>query len=180
VTYQDGGATRIRRIVAVDAEWPRLTIDAGGLIQPGALGSTRLSDPKKAARNYGPIPEAHQLHHIVPDEVVKKHPLFEQARTRGTPPYDLDYKPNLIALPESRIAQIKAESTGLPLHNGSHPDYSSLVGEICERVARRLAGLYGSLERVPAEHLTKAAQGAEALARDLLGSWITTRGEKLK
>ena len=63
-------------------------------------GSNRISDAKAMKDNYravhGDIPDGHQLHHIIPDNVVQRNPLAKEARKRG---YDLDRVTNLEALP---------------------------------------------------------------------------------
>ncbi|MCW5805423.1 MAG: AHH domain-containing protein [Deltaproteobacteria bacterium] len=175
----------LRRTHADDAVWPRLSVDETGRIQKGNPASNRLSNPSTAARNFGPIPDDHQLHHLVPDGVVRSHPLFDHARRRGIPPYDLDRKSNLIALPENDAARrrpntVGQDSSALPLHNGDHPAYSELIRKIAEASAAFLEQQYGNLDAAPGNALAVATREVEARAHEVIVLWQTHYGYRLR
>jgi hypothetical protein len=173
------GKTFIRRLVANDKEFPRLTIE-NGKIKIGKPGSTRISKPGALAKSLGERPPEHQAHHAVPDDVVKSEPLFEEARKHG---YDLDRARNGTYLPETASARAQVPASAkLPLHSGSHPVYNSLAREFTQRVlADLLEEFPGSkLSEIPAEQILEAAAVIEDLMQDALQKWTTTHGDKLR
>ena len=83
--FERNGRTFLARTNADDALYPKLTVDEDGVIRLGGATSRRISKPGELAKALGPRPLNHEAHHLVPDAVVRDHPLFE-AGTRGSPP----------------------------------------------------------------------------------------------
>lgn len=179
-SFTRGGKTFLRRISGDDARFARLTVDENGLIQAGRSVSRRVSRPGVLAANIGSRPARHQAHHVVPDQVVRDHPLFDMARRRGRPPYDLDNAGNGAYLAETPADRVAGISDSLPTHSGSHPTYSSLATREADGVMGRLIQRYGSLDNVPPEMLTSAAHDVERRMREQLGQWMSTHGDALR
>jgi Domain of unknown function (DUF4157)/A nuclease family of the HNH/ENDO VII superfamily with conserved AHH len=178
-TFERDGSTFLRRTTADETRFARLTVDSEGFVRFGRAESARLSSPAKMVKALRDIPEGFQRHHIVPDEIVRKNPLFQEARTRGVPPYDLDAAENLIGLPNSAKAADAAGAAELPLHSGSHPTYSRLANDEANAALNDLIELYGSVDKIPGEQLTSAARNVEAAMRDEILTWKVTHGGKL-
>jgi hypothetical protein len=186
--YQVDKNNVIYRLDAQDGH-AALRLDSDGNIQEvaGRRAADRLSNPTQMQNNYiarhGAIPKEHQLHHLIPDAVVRDHELAKLAREKAG--YDLDDANNLIALPYTgdalKNAQVKI------IHLGSHSKWSNHAEEVLERELKRLKQNLGTddfstvpdTKLIPA--LEKAMQNAEEqLAKDLkdvnLGrqeGWIT-------
>jgi hypothetical protein len=186
--YRVGKNNVIYRLNAQDGH-TALRVDADGNIQEvvGRRAVDRLSNPTQMQNNYiarhGAIPKEHQLHHLIPDAVVRDHKLAKLAREKAG--YDLDDANNLIALPYTgdalKNAQVKI------VHLGSHSKWSKHATEVLGDELRQLKKMLGTtdLSKVPDEKLipalNKAMQNAEKrLGEDLkdinLGrqkGWIT-------
>ncbi|WP_028973396.1 AHH domain-containing protein [Spirochaeta cellobiosiphila] len=72
----------------------------------------------------------HEAHHIVPDAVVRDHPLFQLARKLDSQPYDIDNLDNGVMLAKTGYSKIEGISEGLPFHSGSHPVYNDLANKV--------------------------------------------------
>ncbi|MCP4131389.1 MAG: DUF4157 domain-containing protein, partial [bacterium] len=103
----------------------QLFIDDYGIIRMGT-GSIRLSKSGKLrealVKALGRNLPGHQAHHLVPDQVVKESPLFREALERFI--YNIDNAHNGILLPEAVEFAKKYGTGNLPLHCGSHPNYT--------------------------------------------------------
>ena len=140
-------------------------------------GSNRISDAKAMKDNYravhGDIPDGHQLHHIIPDNVVQRNPLAKEARKRG---YDLDRVTNLEALP----------SYGKPgelVHRGPHSKWDDHVEEVLEKAKRKLLKKHrvNSVEQLPDEALENGLKSAERkLQKDLVNTKLGLKEGWLK
>jgi hypothetical protein len=143
-----------------------------GKILEGMEGSNRISRSGALRRSLAGqagrdmLPD-HVAHHLVPDEVVRKHPLFEHARRRGDPPYDLDNASNGVEL--RRNADVDGD-VGMPTHSGSHPEWNRLASSFADRVRTQLVREHGSLDAVPAADLTSGARAVEEFMRGELRS----------
>ena len=136
---------------------------------PAKNGSNRISNANDMKTNYkavhGDIPDGHQLHHIIPDNVVQKHPLAKEARKRG---YDLDRATNLEALP----------SYGKPgelVHRGPHKEWDRHVERVLNDKRRELLQdpRYNTVEDIPDKALEQAFKSAERkLRKDLLNTQL--------
>ena len=108
-------------------------------------GSNRISDANAMKRNYkavhGDIPADHQLHHIIPDNVVQRNSLAREAYKRG---YDLDRASNLEALP-------KYGKPGELVHRGPHSKWDDHVEEVLSEKTKPLLKKYkvNSVEKLP-------------------------------
>lgn len=174
------GKTIIRRLNGDDANFARLTVDDKGLIQAGKAASRRISKPGAVRTILGERPPKHQGHHVMPDEVSRDHPLMKAARENGKPPYEIDTKSNLVYLAEAEEFKIEGVSDGLPLHKGSHPDYSLLVSLEADTEMSYLIDEFGSLGKVPPEVLSESALEVEERAWHILEGWVKKYGAKLK
>ncbi len=101
-----------------------------------------------------------QAHHIVPGEFEKHgHPFVMKAIDGG---WDIDGAGNGIALPK---LDEDAARLGLPAHRGSHPNYSSLVGDRLDDLNRQAIDESWSNQRC-AQELQKLA---DQLRQELFG-----------
>ena len=171
-----GGRQILRRATADDARWPPLHVDRQGRIQVGP--PQRLSVPGALRRALGLGPAHHQGHHVVPDQVVRDHPLFLEARRRPRP-YNVDQKSNGAYLPDAPGYRVP-NAPELPVHNGAHPKYTMLAVREANLVQQRLIERYGSLRNVPDDVLENATVVVEARMRKILSEWTTTTGERLE
>jgi hypothetical protein len=181
-TYYCNGRTFLRRKDGNSDKFAQLTVDEKGLIQPGA--SQRLSQPGALERAMekvgGPRPPGHQAHHTVPDAVVRDHPLFQAARTRGAPPYDLDSASNGAYLPETQADRARVPaSKDPPLHNGCHPQYSDMAKQFADVELTKLVQQHGDIKNIPANKLAEAARKVEQAMQSLIKSWVKNHGDKL-
>lgn len=178
-TYQRGGKTFIRRAEANDQLFARIGVDENGLITAGRPASRRVSRPGALARALGERPPRHQAHHVVPDEIVRDHPLFDAARRRGQPPYAVDDASNGVYLAEGEQFRVVGVSDDLPLHSGSHREYNELARTEADQMSNALIRDYGSLGQVPPEVLSNAAHEVQERMWTHLQSWMDTHGRKL-
>jgi A nuclease family of the HNH/ENDO VII superfamily with conserved AHH len=149
------GGSSLRRAVADDEHFAQLHVDGGGLIQPGAV--PRVSNGFETAQSVDGIlarngltqrPPHHQAHHVVPDEVVRKHPLMREAHRRGL--FKPDAPENIALLAERQTNgmvpnKVPGLSEGLPRHQGAHPKYTEMVTQAANLVRDRLIRGAGAL-----------------------------------
>lgn len=146
---QDGKTLRRKN---VDEGYTQLQIDKNGVIQQGAgKVSDRLSNSGKAKKNLerslgSQIPDGHQVHHLIPDSIVRDHELTQLAQQFG---YDLDRASNLMALPYTDEAFV---------HLGSHPQWSKHVEKVLKNKIDELKQSFGTdnLKDVPPDALKEA------------------------
>jgi hypothetical protein len=106
--------------------------------------------------------ERTQIHHIIPDKVMRNTELGRAARAAG---YDLDRAENLMALPNRRTFDPAKDAVG---HWSKHSKYSKAVESKMEDVARRLKDQYTSLENVPKDVLEREMRKIETEFRQKL------------
>jgi hypothetical protein len=112
------------------------------------VGGQRSPGSWERRNRRGDEGDRHQAHHLVTDAIVRDSPLFLAARERGVPPYDVDTKSNGIWLPDSPDARTSA-TKNLPVHSGSHGDYSKIAMREAEREAKQLEARSGRSTRCP-------------------------------
>lgn len=116
----------------------------------------RLSEgqEKEYRANAGAQP-GDDAHHIIPDNLVRRHKLMVHARNAG---YDLNYPGNMIALP--------ANPTGAKVgHNTDHPKYDAEVIGLLNENMKRLNREHGSLRNAPPSEVLDAVRKIEAEMR---------------
>lgn len=118
------------------------------------LKSNRLSEREK----YDDGLPGTQVHHIIPDNLVRRHPLMAAARKAG---YDLDHDGNLISMPD-------AAKDGEVAHTTDHPNYDAEVYGALQEATKRLRKEHGSLEEVPADALLEEVRKVEDAMRERL------------
>ena len=80
-----------------------------------------------------------QVHHAIPDNLARHHPLMARARSLG---YDLDHAGNLLNMPK--------KSDGYRIaHRTNHPDYDAEVFALLQEAEKRLKKAHGSLKEAP-------------------------------
>ena len=162
-----GGYTLRRAASWAERGNPELHLDAEGIIKEGKspdrerLSTGALSDRMEKVGI--PLPPGFQAHHLIPDEVARTHPLAQAARARGVPPWDLDNPENGIALPGSPE---KVGTTGLPVHRGSHREYTFYARDALKTAQDALEAQYGGLDKVPPEVLVQTMKTLEKQLRD--------------
>jgi len=159
----------IRRLEADDKKFEPLTVDDAKTIQLGHAGSNRISKPGELAKNLGGAEEGYQAHHLVPDAVVREHPLCKMAMDRGSPPYNLDAASNGIKLPATEEA--KKASPKLPMHSGSHPQWNAFANDLLDAKLDSLKEKFGDAKSIPAASLTTAVKQTEDRLRREITSW---------
>lgn len=96
------------------------------------------------------------VHHLIPDELVRSHPLADAARKQG---YDLDRASNLKGLPKSKdLTDVDAGEVG---HWSNHPKYTEMVKAELDAVEAKLKTKYGSLDKVPKDELLEEMRKIE-------------------
>jgi hypothetical protein len=168
ISEPGGGYTLRRASTWAGKGNPELHLDGEGIIKegkspdrervstPGALGD-RMETAGVA------LPKGFQAHHLIPDEVARTHPLAQAARSRGVPPWDIDSANNGIALPGSPD---KVGSSGLPVHRGSHANYTEHTKRTLKTAQDALELQYGGLDKVPPEVLALTMNELEKQLRD--------------
>ena len=99
-------------------------------------------------------PEDCQAHHLIPDEVVRKHPILQYLRKQYGDLY-FDKAENGIFLPSKRNTNHPTYLKSLPTHRGPHPRYTQQVILRLNKLEGKLIEKYGSLEKVPLSILEK-------------------------
>jgi hypothetical protein len=167
VSEPGGGYTLKRASSWAGKGNPELHLDAEGIIKEGKSPEReRVSTPGALGDRMETagvmLPKGFQAHHLIPDEVARTHPLAQAARSRGVPPWDIDSADNGIALPGSPD---KVGTTGLPVHRGSHRNYTEHAARTLKAAQDALERQYGGLDKVPPEALTQAMKGVEVQLR---------------
>lgn len=95
--------------------------------------------------------------------------------------YDLDRASNGVYLPESKPARAaNPGSNGLPLHQGSHPQYTLAANTRANRILDRLLEKYGTLDQIPVDEIRRAASQLEMDMSGVINGWTSSFGDKLK
>lgn len=114
------------------------------------LKSERIAD-EATYRKAGHPGDGDQVHHIIPDNLVRHHPLMARARALG---YDLDNPDNLLPMP--------AKAGGAIAHNTDHPEYDAEVFGALQAAEKRLRREYGPLDKAPRDKVLDAVHKVEA------------------
>ncbi len=166
-----------------DRRFVQLTVDGEGVIRVGPARSPRITKAERRTESIASLlknngltrrPPHHQAHHVVPDEIVRKHDLMREAHKRKL--FDPDAPENIALLAERRANgavpdKVPGLSEGLPRHQGSHRVYSDDVMDAATRVLGRLLQHHGTLDKVPDEALKKAASEVLEESWEILKNW---------
>lgn len=122
------GSKGIRRLNAKDKRFQKLRVVDGKIVS-GKV-SNRISVPSRMIANMKKalgqdIPKNHQIHHLAPDNVVQKHPLYQELMARGL--FDIDQESNLRALANKTGDKVEGISDLYPRHYSSHKEWDALV-----------------------------------------------------
>ncbi len=107
--YKIGGRTFLRRKVSDDRRFVQLTVE-DGVIRVGPARSPRITKAERRTESIASLlknngltrrPPHHQAHHVVPDEIVRKHPLMREAHKRGV--FDPDAPDNIACWPSAGL-----------------------------------------------------------------------------
>jgi A nuclease family of the HNH/ENDO VII superfamily with conserved AHH len=157
--------------------FPPLTVKDGVvMLQTGQ--STRLSVFSRYKKNYlewveqtqgkaartaaeQRIADGNQLHHLVPDAVVRENRLTKELMKRAKT-YTLDRGTNILDMPV-----VHDPKTGKIVHLGSHPKFNKHVDGLLNLEIRDLTGRGAiPLEKVKVEDINKALRHVEDRLRD--------------
>ncbi len=176
IIVTEGLRRYIKRINAADPNLPRLSVDEKGIIVR-YTGSNRVSNSGTFSRNLekvlGKMPENHQRHHLVPDNVARTSSLHIEARSRGI--YSVDRATNGVYLAVTAEDMVEGVSKNLPTHNGSHPKFDENVEEMIEFEVTKLKATYPDLSKVPDDVLINALLDIEDKANSILAKWKTPK-----
>ncbi len=135
---------------------PQIHIEEVGgkqIIKPGAASaSARLSNANAMKNNYiakfGKIATGHQIHHIIPDAIVRRNELAKTAYDKGI--FDLDRATNLQAFASTGAA-------GEIVHRGPHDKWSNYVDAVLKDEQKKLLRKYkvAELKDIPEATLEK-------------------------
>lgn len=93
-------------------------------------------------RVYGPLKPGHQIHHLVPDNLMRDHALGQAAQRAGV---DLDRARNLMGLPGKEAYRTGGDAG----HWSSHPEFDLVVTKRMDKLTADLEKQFGSLDLVP-------------------------------
>ena len=174
------GSFLIRRDDAKDDKFQKLSIEPVNengkivnYIRKGSPGSERISKSSEMDKNFGKAKPGYNRHHLIPDEVVRKHTLTKAAMNRGVPKYNLDAATNLIYLPSSEVEKNKPKNKDLPLHSGSHPKWNEHARNRLDIQLSILKRKHSKLEQTPDENLTTSVKKVESRLRVDLKIWAS-------
>jgi len=127
----------IVRKVGDNQRFTPLTIDANGRVQVNVV--ERLSNGNTMKKNFkatwGPIPAGHWIHHLIPDTLIRNHPVGQALQKLG---YDLDHAANLMSLPGKRVFDANVDVVG---HWTDHQPYTAFVKAQLEVLKRKYSPL---------------------------------------
>jgi hypothetical protein len=118
--------------------------------------------PGKLTKNMpGGSLDNHQAHHLIPFAVARDHKLTREAMRRGI--WDVDNGNNGINLPCNEEG--KQISPDLPLHSGSHPDWSEMVKNLLDAIVKKLTSNHGNIHSIPSDEITHELNKLQNLLR---------------
>ncbi len=160
-----------------DGPFPPLTVENGiVMLQTGK--SNRLSVFSRYRKNYldwieqgqgeaariaaeKRIKDGNQLHHLVPDAVVRDNEITRELMSRSKT-YTLDRGPNILDMP-----QVHSPKTGEIVHLGSHPKFNKYVETLLNQKATQLTrGRTIPLDQVNVKDLDNALRQVEDKLRE--------------
>lgn len=121
------------------------------------LKNTRLATDYRDAANAAP---GEEVNHIIPDNLVRHHPLMARAREFG---FDLDAPENLLAMPRD-------PEPGRVAHHGDHKHYDAQVYKELQRAQRRLKNRFDSLDAAPPQDVLREVRRVQDDMRKRLES----------
>jgi hypothetical protein len=143
---------------SIDEGFAPIRFKDGKITEVIGKASDRLSIPADMKKNFiklfGKIPEGHQIHHLIPDSVVRDHQLAILARKAG---YNLDDANNLVALPFTGEAFEQAKIK--IIHLGSHPEWNKHVTAVLETAFTKLTNKFGN--EIPPDAAKQAMKAVE-------------------
>lgn len=158
-TKRVGGTLVIVRKVGDDRRFTPLTIDANGRVQVNVV--ERLSNPTAMKKNFqtkwGALPKGHWIHHLIPDTLIRNHPVGQALQKLG---YDLDRGSNLLNLPGKDVFDANVDLLG---HWTDHPKYTKYVQGQLDALKRK----YGPLDRLTPQKGQQLLKDMEVLEEDL-------------
>lgn len=166
----------IRRIDASNPNTPRLMVNETGTIvpyvKPQRLFSNATLRNRLKQANGGTIPDGHQAHHIVSDNIVKNSPIHQEAINRGL--YDIDRVSNgkLLAETAEDYAPI---SEAYPTHFGSHPNYDAEIVDVIDDVLESHGVLKSQVGNLSDTELIKIIDDIEDQALSVLEDWVPSK-----
>ena len=121
-------------------------------------GNERLLDSTKLGRSLEKAgverPLGTQAHHVIPSEVLEKHPLGKVCVDKLGKEY-FDKAENGIFLPSIAEAKLDPRLSNLPIHRGPHPNYTERIQRQMDKMQNALEKRYGDLDSVPTDVLDK-------------------------
>lgn len=131
------------------------------------LKNTRLASNYRDGANAMP---GEEVNHIIPDNLVRHHPLMARAREFG---FDLDAPENLLAMPRD-------PEPGRVAHHGDHKHYDAQVYKELQRAQRRLKNRFDSLDAAPPQDVLREIRRVQDDMRKRLESGdVPTKGGRL-
>ncbi len=181
--YEIGGRTFLRRKDGADERFVQLTVDEAGVIRLGPAKSPRITKAERRTESIASLlknkglaqrPPHHQAHHVVPDEIVRKHDLMREAHKRDL--FDPDAPENIALLAERSANgmvpdKVPGLSDGLPRHQGAHPVYSREVADAANKVMQDSLRTFGATDKIPDDVLSRAAARVRDEAWKILQAW---------
>jgi hypothetical protein len=182
------GRTEIVRKVNNNQEMVPLQIADDGTFRVTTQVSNRISIPKLMTQNfqnaYGKLKNGYQIHHLIPDTLVRKNRLAQLARRLG---YNLDNSNNLLGLANkdewARIQGLRLPNnpgkgySGRVGHWSDHQNYTAQVERYLNNELNTLTRQFGDLERALkdpkkkkqlTQEIQRTMQDAEDYFRDLI------------
>jgi hypothetical protein len=163
--YENYTLVRRKKGLANNEEVVPLQIGEDGTFQVTTKTTNRISKPKVMERNfeaaYGKRKDGYWIHHLIPDDVMRKNALAKFARMVG---YDLDKSGNLVGLAnKEQWAKIQKGGVDAPGdgytnvigHWSSHEKYSKQVTQYLNDKLEALKGEFGDLNQALKNPKTK-------------------------
>jgi Domain of unknown function (DUF4157)/A nuclease family of the HNH/ENDO VII superfamily with conserved AHH len=167
---------QIVRRIGDDLEMAPLQIGADGTLKVTSQVSNRISNPLAMAKNFaaafGKVKSGYWIHHLIPDEVVRNHPLMKLAREKLG--YSLDRSSNLLgmadkvewaAIEAGRGQKVGDGYTQAMGHWSSHTQYSKAIGERLDRIQIKLQERFGPLNKIPESQLPSFREELDTLLK---------------
>ena len=166
----------IRRIDESNINTPRLMVDETGTIvqyvKPTRLSSNSVLRNRLKQVYGGTLPDGHQAHHIVPDNVVQNSPIYQEALSRGL--YDIDRTSNgklLAETAEDYPKDLTGASQAYPTHFGSHPNYDDAIrAQIDDLIETNDINIF-NLNGLSDTEITNIINAIENRATNVLTNW---------
>lgn len=154
-----GGVEVIVRKAADDKKFTPLTIDSNGRVQVNV--SQRLSNPTTMKKNFkkdwGVLPSGHWIHHLIPDTLIRNHPVGKALQKLG---FSVDEGQNLLNLPGKGVFDSNVDVVG---HWTDHPKYTRYVRDELDVLKDK----YDPLDSLTTEQAKNLLQEIRSLENDL-------------